>query len=152
VAFSKRRLIVVSTFKKKYPFISQCPTLQINQSGNLLRIRDGEKLHKLAFNTQNFPMISMHASLDRLGVFYFVPFLPDIVLKPLDHPSLHALGAKDVFEEYYAHGGKPMTSEGLLSCYQLIQVISIHLETWFIFRMVGRAIEARWYETNQAPA
>jgi hypothetical protein len=58
-------------------------------------------------------MISMYASLDRLGVFYFVPFLPDVVLSPLNHPSLCALGAKDLFEEYYAVGGKPMTSRGL---------------------------------------
>ena len=55
----------------------------------------------------------MHASLDRLGVFYFVPFLPDVVLSPLDNPSLRALGAKDLFEEYYAVGGQPMTSRGL---------------------------------------
>ena len=61
----------------------------------------------------NFPIISTHTSLDRLGVFYFVPFLPDVVLSPLDHPSLRALGAKDLFEEYYALGGKPMTSGGL---------------------------------------
>ena len=55
----------------------------------------------------------MHPSLDRLGVFYFVPFLPNVVLSPLDHPSLRALRAKDRFEEYYALGGKPMTSGGL---------------------------------------
>lgn len=74
-------------------------------------------------------MKSTYASLDRLGVFYFVPFLPEIVLSPFDHPSLRDLGQRDVFEEYYELGGKPMTSEGLLpvTTYQ----ISINL-TFFI--------------------
>ncbi|KAG7091235.1 hypothetical protein E1B28_010286 [Marasmius oreades] len=48
--------------------------------------------------------------LDRLGIFYFVPFLPEVELSLLDHPSLHQLGGKDVFEEYYQLGGKPITS------------------------------------------
>ena len=55
----------------------------------------------------------MYASLDRLGVFYFVPFLPDVILSPIDHPSLRDLGAEDLFKEYYALGGKPITSRGL---------------------------------------
>ncbi|KDQ32608.1 hypothetical protein PLEOSDRAFT_1098607 [Pleurotus ostreatus PC15] len=50
--------------------------------------------------------------LDRLGIFYFVPFLGDTVLKPIDHPSIHKFGIKDFFEEYYALGGKPITAEG----------------------------------------
>ncbi|KAF4602980.1 hypothetical protein EYR38_003384 [Pleurotus pulmonarius] len=49
--------------------------------------------------------------LDRLGIFYFVPFLPDTILKPIDHPSIRKLGSNDVFEEYYALGGKPITAE-----------------------------------------
>jgi len=36
----------------------------------------------------------MQANLDRHGVFYFVPFLPDVVLSPLSHFSFRALGAK----------------------------------------------------------
>ncbi|KAJ8469740.1 hypothetical protein ONZ45_g2167 [Pleurotus djamor] len=50
--------------------------------------------------------------LDRLGIFYFVTLLQDIVLKPIDHPSLVAMGSKDFFEEYYALGGEPFTAEG----------------------------------------
>ncbi len=54
-------------------------------------------------------------SLDRLGIFYFVPFLAEVKLTVLDYPSLRALGAKDVFEEYYQLGGEPLTSNGWLS-------------------------------------
>ncbi|KIJ46309.1 hypothetical protein M422DRAFT_66834 [Sphaerobolus stellatus SS14] len=52
--------------------------------------------------------------LRRLGIFYFVPFLSDVIMTPLDHPSLKSLGAKDPFQEYYALGGKPLTSEEYL--------------------------------------
>lgn len=48
----------------------------------------------------------------RLGVFYFVPFLKEVLLEPLDYPSLHALGAKNQFQEYLDMGGKPLTSDG----------------------------------------
>ena len=99
--------------QNKYHFVSRSLTLQIDQSRNLLRIKDSEWLHKLACQRVNFLIISMYASLDRLGVFYFVPFLPDVILSPIDHPSLRALGAEDLFKEYYALGGKPMTSRGL---------------------------------------
>lgn len=51
-------------------------------------------------------------SLDRLGIFYFVPFLGDTVLKPIDHPSIRKFGSKDFFEEYYELGGKPIIAEG----------------------------------------
>ena len=40
--------------QKKYSFVSLCLTLQTNQSRNLPRIRDSEKLYRLAFNTQIF--------------------------------------------------------------------------------------------------
>jgi hypothetical protein len=81
------------------------------QSRNLPRIKDSEQLRKLAFDIHIPEMCPF--SLDRLGVFYFVPFLPEIELSPLDYPSLRAIGVKDVFEEYYALCGKPMTSEGM---------------------------------------
>lgn len=61
---------------------------------------------------QIFLISKFYASLDRLGVFYFVPFLPEVELSPRDYPSLRGVGVKDVFEKYYALGGKPMTSEG----------------------------------------
>ncbi|KAK7473186.1 hypothetical protein VKT23_001285 [Stygiomarasmius scandens] len=48
--------------------------------------------------------------LKRLGIFFFVPFLPEVKLSLIDHPSLRTLGAKDAFEEYYQLGGKPITS------------------------------------------
>lgn len=89
----------------------------------------------------------MHPSLDRLGVFYFVPFLPDVVLSPLDRPSLRDLGAKDRFEEYYALGGKPMTSGGL---WPATIKHCFFFETRS-FRMVGRTIEVGWYETGDTP-
>ncbi|THV01971.1 Clavaminate synthase-like protein [Dendrothele bispora CBS 962.96] len=50
--------------------------------------------------------------LDRLGIVYFIPFLPDAKLSLIDHPSLKELGAKDVWEEYHKLGGKPLTSNG----------------------------------------
>ncbi|KAK7441025.1 hypothetical protein VKT23_016806 [Stygiomarasmius scandens] len=48
--------------------------------------------------------------LDRLGIVYFIPFLPDVKLSLIDHPSLKELGAKDVWEEYHKLGGKTLTS------------------------------------------
>ncbi|KAF5355496.1 hypothetical protein D9758_006361 [Tetrapyrgos nigripes] len=47
--------------------------------------------------------------LKRLGIFFFVPFLPEVQLRVIDHPSLRKLGAKDMFDEYYRLGGKPLT-------------------------------------------
>ncbi|KAL0571098.1 hypothetical protein V5O48_010865 [Marasmius crinis-equi] len=52
--------------------------------------------------------------LDRLAIFYFVPFLPDVKLSSIGHPSLHERGAKDIFEEYHQLGGKPLTSSDWL--------------------------------------
>ncbi|KAF5371670.1 hypothetical protein D9758_003536 [Tetrapyrgos nigripes] len=48
--------------------------------------------------------------LDRLALVYFFPFLPDVKLSLIDHPSLKKLGAKDVWEEYHKLGGKVLTS------------------------------------------
>lgn len=50
--------------------------------------------------------------LDRLGIFYFVPFLPEVPLHPLK--SLIAGHAddfeiKDAFEKYRSLGGQPET-------------------------------------------
>ena len=90
----------------------------------------------------------MYASLDRLGVFYFVPFLPDVILSPIDHPSLRDLGAEDLFKEYYALGGKPITSRGLwlVTTYQTLN----YFETRS-FRIVDRTIEVGRYETGDTP-
>ena len=63
----------------------------------------------------------VHQSLDRLGVFCFIPFLREILLQPL--PELvdvtradPASQIVDAFEEYRALGGKPLTSNGTLYC------------------------------------
>ncbi|KAJ7675640.1 hypothetical protein DFH06DRAFT_1122468 [Mycena polygramma] len=58
------------------------------------------------------PAIDTPPSLDRLAIFYFVPFLPEVPLRPL--ASLIAGHAddfevKDVFEEYRRLGGQPET-------------------------------------------
>lgn len=61
----------------------------------------------------NVPSIlrTLLLSLRRLGLFYFVPFLPEVPLTPLDHPSLRSLGAKNMFRDYLNLGGKPLTSD-----------------------------------------
>jgi isopenicillin N synthase-like dioxygenase len=48
---------------------------------------------------------------DRFGLFYFVPFLGDVPLSPINHPALERQGAKDIFKEFYDHGGKPLLSD-----------------------------------------
>jgi len=54
--------------------------------------------------------------LKRLGVFYFVPLLPDITLRPLEQltASVAKMDSKfkvvDSFTEYYTRGGQPLTS------------------------------------------
>ncbi|PPQ79070.1 hypothetical protein CVT24_012731 [Panaeolus cyanescens] len=48
--------------------------------------------------------------IDRPGMFYFVPFLAEVPLSPINHPAIYKKGGKDIFEEYYQHGGKPMLS------------------------------------------
>ena len=62
-------------------------------------------------------LITSRSSLDRLGVFCFIPFLREVLLQPL--PELieaakadHTLQIVDAFEEYRALGGKSLTSNG----------------------------------------
>ncbi|KAF8805899.1 Clavaminate synthase-like protein [Phlegmacium glaucopus] len=99
----------VQTPDGEWRYVRHYPNHIIVNLGDCMEFMTGQVLKATPHRVKEPPGDQRH--LERLGVFYFVPFLPDIVLSPLDCPSLSALGVKDVFEEYYALGGKPMTSE-----------------------------------------
>jgi len=101
-------LQVFSPDDGEWRYIRHYPNHIIVNLGDGMEFLTGQVLKATPHRVKEPPEDQRH--LDRLGVFYFVPFLPEVVLSPIDHPSLRTLGVKDIFEEYYALGGKPMTS------------------------------------------
>ncbi|KAJ7675657.1 hypothetical protein DFH06DRAFT_1317817 [Mycena polygramma] len=91
-------------------YIRHYPEHIIVNLGDSLEFLTGGLLKAVPHRVLEPPSDQRH--LDRLAIFYFVPFLPEVPLRPL--ASLIAGHAddfevKDVFEEYRRLGGQPET-------------------------------------------
>ncbi|KAJ7814527.1 hypothetical protein B0H14DRAFT_2850356 [Mycena olivaceomarginata] len=94
----------------EWRYIRHYPEHIIVNLGDSLEFLTGGLLKAVPHRVMEPPSDQRH--LDRLGIFYFVPFLPEVPLCPLD--SLIAGHAedfevKDTFEEYRRLGGQPTT-------------------------------------------
>ncbi|KAJ7915179.1 hypothetical protein B0H13DRAFT_2000692 [Mycena leptocephala] len=94
----------------KWRYIRHYPEHIIVNIGDSLEFLTGGLLKAVPHRVMEPPSDQRH--LDRLGIFYFVPFLPEVPLRPLD--SLIAGHAddfevKDTFEKYRSLGGQPTT-------------------------------------------
>ncbi|KAJ7686813.1 hypothetical protein B0H17DRAFT_1136677 [Mycena rosella] len=94
----------------EWRYIRHYPEHVIVNLGDSLEFLTGGLLKAVPHRVMEPPSDQRH--LDRLGIFYFVPFLPEVPLRPLD--SLIAGHAddfevKDAFEEYRRLGGQPTT-------------------------------------------
>ncbi|KAJ6566508.1 hypothetical protein B0H19DRAFT_1257717 [Mycena capillaripes] len=91
-------------------YVRHYPEHIIVNLGDSLEFLTGGLLKAVPHRVMEPPSDQRH--LNRLGIFYFVPFLPDVPLRPLDslitgHPENFEV--KDPFEEYRRLGGQPMT-------------------------------------------
>ncbi|KAJ7589605.1 hypothetical protein C8J56DRAFT_1049246 [Mycena floridula] len=94
-------------------YIRHYPEHIIVNVGDSLEFLTGGLLKAVPHRVMEPPSDQRH--LNRLGVFYFVPFLPEVPLQPLDSLIVaHAdkFEVKDPFEEYRRLGGKQLNSNG----------------------------------------
>ncbi|KAJ6505813.1 hypothetical protein C8R47DRAFT_1209759 [Mycena vitilis] len=93
-------------------YIRHYPEHIIVNLGDSLEFLTGGLLKAVSHRVMEPPSDQRH--LDRLGVFYFVPLLPEVLLRPLDSLIAAHAGSfevKDALEEYRRLGGQTLTSE-----------------------------------------
>ncbi|KAF9050258.1 hypothetical protein BJ165DRAFT_994366 [Panaeolus papilionaceus] len=97
----------------EWRYIRHYPDQIIVGLGDCMEFITGGLLKAPPHRVRDAPEDQRH--LERNGMFYFVPFLPDVPLIPIEHPTIYKRGGKNLFEEYFKQGGKPMVSEGINS-------------------------------------